>query len=96
MWHSRSREGGENKTDVIREILLACADEHDAECALWRKVVCGMAQRGTSERRANYRWRCGTCRKQYTDRVGTIIEDSPIPLRHWVYPLWTACASEKA
>ena len=28
-------------------------------------------------------------------RVGTIMEDSPIPLRHWCYAFWAACAGKK-
>lgn len=28
-------------------------------------------------------YKCGTCRKRYTVRVGTIFENSPIGLRHW-------------
>jgi transposase-like protein len=54
-----------------------------------------MTKRGTKERNARYLWRCRACGRQYTVRVGTIMEDSAIPLRHWVFALWSACASKK-
>ncbi len=47
------------------------------------------------ERNARSLWRCRGCKKQYTVRVGTVMEDSPIPLRHWCYAFWAACASKK-
>ena len=28
-------------------------------------------------------------------KIGTVMEDSPIPVRHWCYALWAACASKK-
>jgi hypothetical protein len=42
-----------------------------------------------------YLWRCLPCRKQFTVRIGTIFGDSKIPLRHWAYAFWAACASKK-
>jgi hypothetical protein len=35
------------------------------------------------------------CKKQYTVRVGTVMEDSRIPLRHWAYAMWKSCSSKK-
>lgn len=32
--------------------------------------------------------RCRACRKQYTVRIGSIFEDSAIPLDDWVYAIW--------
>ncbi|MBA4158298.1 MAG: IS1595 family transposase [Gemmatimonadetes bacterium] len=54
-----------------------------------------MMQAGTDERQENFRWRCRGCKKQFTVRVGTIMEDSPIPLKVWAYAFWSACASKK-
>ena len=34
------------------------------------------------------RWKCKTCRKQFSVKVGTIFEDSPIPLQKWLPALW--------
>jgi transposase-like protein len=34
------------------------------------------------------RWKCHTCRKQFSVKVGTIFEESPIPLQKWLPALW--------
>ena len=34
------------------------------------------------------RWKCRTCRRQFSVKVGTIFEDSPIPLQKWLPALW--------
>src|SRR5437870_1716385 len=34
------------------------------------------------------RWKCKECYKQFTVKVGTIFEDSPIPLQKWLPALW--------
>lgn len=34
------------------------------------------------------RWQCKGCRKQFTVKVGTIFEDSPIKLEKWLVALW--------
>src|SRR5262249_49341992 len=54
-----------------------------------------MRHRTTSERNHRYLWRCMSCKRQFTVRVGTVFEDSRIPLRHWCYAFWAACASKK-
>ena len=33
-------------------------------------------------------WRCKECKKQFTVKVGTIFEDSPIPLTKWLPAVW--------
>jgi len=33
-------------------------------------------------------WNCGTCKKQFTTKVGTIFEDSPLPLEKWLPAVW--------
>jgi transposase-like protein len=40
-------------------------------------------------------WRCKTCRKQFTVKVGTIFEDSPLPLSKWLPAFWLEMASKK-
>jgi len=39
--------------------------------------------------------KCGHCRKQFTVRVGSIFEDSPIPLGKWVLAIHLMCSSKK-
>jgi transposase-like protein len=34
------------------------------------------------------RWKCRTCKKQFSVKVGTIFEDSPIGLDKWLIALW--------
>jgi transposase-like protein len=37
------------------------------------------------------RWKCKKCAKQFSVKVGTIFEDSPIPLEKWLIALWMLC-----
>src|SRR5580700_7077520 len=34
------------------------------------------------------RWKCRKCAKQFSVKLGTIFEDSPIPLDKWLVALW--------
>jgi transposase-like protein len=40
-------------------------------------------------------WKCAGCRKQFTVTVGTIFEDSHIPLNKWLLAFHLVCASKK-
>jgi transposase-like protein len=40
-------------------------------------------------------WKCYACRKQFTVRIGTIFEDSHLPLRLWLQAIHLLCASKK-
>jgi transposase-like protein len=40
-------------------------------------------------------WKCYSCRKQFTVRVGSIFEDSPIPLGKWLLAIHLMCSSKK-
>lgn len=46
-------------------------------------------------REANYRWRCRDCKRMYTVRTGTVMEESRLPMWVWVHAFWKACASKK-
>lgn len=94
---------------VIAALPLACADEKAAvefmEEQRWSGKPycphCGdlfvyqMRDSKTGERQANYRWRCHGCKAQFTVRVGTVLEDSRIPFRHWCFAFWRAATSKK-
>lgn len=97
-----------DKSDLVREIPLACADETAAvefmERQRWgespacpRCGDCDVAQMKdrAGNRNKRFLWRCKGCKKQFTVRVGTIMEDSPIPLRFWCLAFYRACASKK-
>ena len=99
----------QNKSQVIAELPLACSSEGAAvEMMEWLRwgdspacPRCGdtdvyrMTSRQTGERNKRYLWRCRGCRDQYTVRIGTVFEDSRIPLRFWCYAFWKACSSKK-
>jgi transposase-like protein len=54
-----------------------------------------MREAKTGQRSKRFLWRCRGCKQQYTVRVGTIMEDSAIPLQHWCFAFAAACASKK-
>lgn len=66
-----------------------CIDE--AAAMRWPdgKPVCPIC-----EKREHYylatqkRWKCKGCGKQFSVKVGTIFEDSPIPLNKWLLAMW--------
>ena len=99
---------GENKSQIVREVPLACADEDAAvdfmEARRWGDQPacphCGSVdvykmQSRDGGREKHYRWRCRDCGKQYSVRTGTVFEDSRIPMRHWCFAFWAACSSKK-
>lgn len=53
-----------------------------------------MTRRDSDERNERYLWRCRDCDRQFTVRVGTIMEGSRVPLRAWCYALRAACQSD--
>lgn len=40
-------------------------------------------------------YKCGDCRKQFTVTVGTLFEDSKVPLNKWLMAVHLMCASKK-
>lgn len=40
-------------------------------------------------------WRCNGCKKQFSVKVGTIFEDSPIGLDKWLPAIWMVTADKK-
>src|SRR5262245_47320260 len=95
------------QTETIDQLPMACASELAAveflEAKRWGGspacAHCGsvdvykMRDAKTGERNRRYLWRCLDCKQQYTVRVGTVFEDSRIPLRHWCYAFWRASTS---
>lgn len=97
------------KTETIEQIPAACSNEVKAVEFIERNrwganpccVHCGsvkvyqMKDAKTGERNKRFLWRCHDCKQQYTVRVGTVYEDSRLPLRHWCYAFWRAATSKK-
>lgn len=98
-----------SKSDIVRQIPLACCDETAAveffEFQRWGLtpccVKCGsvsvykMTDAKTGERGKRFLWRCRDCKEQYTVRIGTVYEESRLPMKHWAYAFWRACTSKK-
>lgn len=102
------RPVGGDKSDVIAALPAACSDERTAveflEAQRWGEVPgcprCGdtavvQVKAKDGQRHPRFLWRCHGCKQQFTVRIGTILEDSRIPLRHWCYAFWAACSSKK-
>jgi transposase-like protein len=98
-----------SKSNVIENIPLACSDETAAveffEFQRWGDtpccVRCGsvdvyqMKDAKTGERSKRYLWRCKDCRQQFTVRIGTVYEESRLPLKNWAYAFWRGATSKK-
>ncbi|HEV8445689.1 MAG TPA: IS1595 family transposase [Gemmatimonadaceae bacterium] len=103
-----NRKAGTAKTAVLANLPRACSDERTAveffEAQRWGSAPncphCGdtdvvMMKAKDGSRNARYLWRCHGCKQQFTVKVGTIMEGSPVPLRHWAYAFYEACKSKK-
>ncbi|MGH7130368.1 MAG: IS1595 family transposase [Phycisphaerales bacterium] len=100
---------GGDKSAIVAQIPAACNDERLAveflEEQRWGDTPCcprcgdtdvrKMVDAKTGERSRRFLWRCSGCKRQYTVRINSVYEDSRIPLRHWVFAFWAACASKK-
>jgi transposase-like protein len=97
-----------NKSATVRALPKACSDELTAvefmEQQRWGDSPacprCGATdvvqlRARDSSRNKRFLWLCRGCNRQYTVRIGTVFEDSRIPLKHWCYAFWAACASKK-
>lgn len=98
-----------SKSTVIQDIPLACSDETAAveffEFQRWGDtpccVKCGsvdvyqMKDAATGERNKRFLWRCRDCKEQYTVRIGTVYEESRLPMKHWAYAFWRGATSKK-
>ena len=99
---------GEQKSAILRAIPAACADEAkavefieglrwgaDPACPRCGDTEVSQMKDRQGNRNTRYLWRCQGCKKQFTVRIGTIFEDSRIPLRIWCHAYWRACSSKK-
>lgn len=95
------------KSPLIAEVPKACCDEAAAVAFLeqrrWNgEAVCPHCSSKTvyamqdtnGGRSKRFLWRCRDCRKQFTVRVGTIFEDSKLPLHKWCYAFWAASTNK--
>jgi transposase-like protein len=97
------------KSEVIEAMPIVCSDEVAAVEFFERKIWNGtptcphckstkvyqMKDFATGQRNKRFLWRCHDCKKQFTVRVGTVLEESRIHFRHWAYAFWRAVTSKK-
>jgi transposase-like protein len=96
------------KSEIVARLPLACSNEQAAvefmEEQRWGASPCcprcgdtdvSQMKGKDGSRNGRFLWRCRGCKQQYTVKIGTVMEDSPIPVRHWCYGFWAACASKK-
>src|SRR5690348_3825831 len=106
---SKKARVAQDKTKLVADLPQACRTEKAAvefmEAQRWPQgpycAHCGSVEvyqlkdRETGERNRRYLWFCRDCKRQYTVRIGTVFEDSRIPLMYWCHAFWRACASKK-
>jgi transposase-like protein len=105
---TKTPKNAQDKSPIVAELPVACASEDAAVAFIERQrwgstpgcPRCGdldvkMVLGKDGQRGPRYLWRCHGCKQQFTVRIGTIFGDSKIPLRHWCYAFWAACASKK-
>jgi transposase-like protein len=100
---------GQDKSEIVAKLPRACSDEAAAvefiEQQRWGDTPCchhcgsvdvyKMTDAKTGQRNKRFLWRCHDCKEQFTVRIGSVLEDSRIPMRHWCYAFWAACSSKK-
>jgi transposase-like protein len=103
------RNANLDKSELVEEMPVVCSDELAAveffEQQIWQGTpkcahcpstnVYQMKDSKTGGRNKAFLWRCHECKKQFTIRLGTVFEESRIPLRHWAYAIWRATSSKK-
>lgn len=80
--------------DTLAQMIAAFPDEQSAIAHFtsirWRDGACCPHCGSTriysfSDKRSH---KCGDCRKRFSIKVGTIFEDSKIPIRTWLLAIW--------
>jgi len=64
-------------------------------CGIIGEAVKLTAENGAKSHARRGLWNCRACRKQFSVTVGTIFEDSHIPLNKWLAAFHLLCASKK-
>lgn len=91
----------------LSDIAKVCASEDEAikwvESIVWPTGESTCPHCGTVDRAYRLEgkttrpglWKCGACRQQFTVKVGTIFEDSHLPLSKWLLAIHLMCSSKK-
>jgi transposase-like protein len=81
--------------DQARQYIEAIRWPEGRACPHCGEINNSTELKGKSTRPGVYKCKAKACRKQFTVKVGTILEDSHIPYRHWVMAFHLLCASKK-
>jgi len=91
-----------NLIDLIERFPTPAAARAHLESILWPDGPvcphCGVVNEATrlgGKAGALGQWKCRPCRKKFTVTVGTIYEDSHIPLHKWLIAFHLMCANKK-
>ncbi len=91
---------------TLQEAVVFYADEENCIrqmiAARWKNGICcprcgDMAVtrlRRISRKQTRTIWKCNGCKKQFSVKVGTIFEDSPLPLSKWLVAVWLITAAK--
>jgi len=84
--------------DKARELLESMRWPDGASCPHCKaKEPYALKPRATSTRPGRKGlYKCRACRKQFTVTVGTVFEDSHIPISKWLMAIFILCSSKKA
>ena len=88
--------------DTLWQMMQAFPDEQSAidhfTAIRWKQgpscPYCGSARVYHFSDGRNHK--CGDCRKRFSIKVGTIFEDSKIPLRTWMMAIWLLTSHKKS
>ncbi|MDQ3648963.1 MAG: IS1595 family transposase [Acidobacteriota bacterium] len=93
--HSRTKKPRETTfPQTLQEIILYFSDKETCTTFMaqirWPEgVTCPMCEgKEVSYLSTRYIWKCKACKKQFSVKVGSIMEDSPIGLDKWLAAMW--------
>ena len=98
-------ESDPTKPQTLQEAIIYYASEENCLAEMikmrWRNGICCPRCGDTAvthikritRKQSRTIWKCKGCKKQFSVKVGTIFEDSPLPLSKWLPAYWqlTTC-----
>ena len=96
MWYTLGMESPANQPKTLLEAIryfsdLEVATQHVAKTRWPDGPVCpkcGVLDKNHYYLKSRRVWKCRDCKKQFSVKVGTIFEDSPIGLDKWLAAMW--------
>ncbi len=96
MWYTLGMENPANQPKTLLEAILYFPDlevatQHVA-ATRWPEgpvcPACGLVDKKHYYLKTRRVWKCRSCKKQFSVKVGTIFEDSPVGLDKWLAAMW--------